>query len=95
MAIHAGWRIYEGRNTLLVFHRSPCLETSAEAAAQKSLAGYFDGVIQLKDASDAECQAAEGLLGRRFVPPRLRYKLSDFEKALRASRFAVADMADF
>ena len=77
------------------FTNSPAWERQLKQLRKKSLAGYSDGVIQLKDASDAECQAAEGLLGRRFVPPRLRYKLSDFEKALRASRFAVTDMADF
>ena len=77
------------------FINSPDWERQLKQLRKKSLAGYSDGVIHLKDASDAECQAAEGLLGRRFVPPRLRYKLSVFEKALRASRFAVADMADF
>lgn len=74
MAIHAGLRIYEGRNTLLVFHRFPSLGTSAEAATQKSLAGYSDGVIPLRDASDAECQATEGLLGHQFVPSHMRYR---------------------
>ncbi len=77
------------------FINSPDWERQLKQLRKKSLAGYSDGVIQLKDASDAECQAAEALLGRRFVPPHLRYKLSDFEKALRASRFAVTDMADF
>ena len=77
------------------FTNSPAWERQLKQLRKKSLAGYSDGVIQLKDASDAECQVAEGLLGRRFVPPRLRYKLSDFEKALRTSRFAVTDMADF
>ena len=62
---------------------------------KKCLAGYADGVIRLQDATLEECRAAEGLLGRHFVPPRLHYKVSDFEKALRESRFAVADLAEF
>lgn len=62
---------------------------------KKCLAGYADGVIRLQDATPEECRAAEGLLGRHFVPPQLRYKVSDFEKALRDSRFAVADLAEF
>ena len=61
----------------------------------KCLAGYADGVIRLQDATPEECRAAEGLLGRHFVPPQLRYKVSDFEKALRDSRFAVTDLAEF
>ena len=48
---------------------------------KKCLAGYADGMIRLQDATPEECRAAEGLLGRHFVPPLLRYKMSDFEKA--------------
>ena len=62
---------------------------------KKCLAGYADGVIRLQNATLEECRAAEGLLGRHFVPPQLRYKVSDFEKALRDSRFAVTDLAEF
>ncbi|MBM6898390.1 TIGR02679 family protein [Gemmiger formicilis] len=62
---------------------------------KKCLAGYADGMIRLQDATPEECRAAEGLLGRHFVPPLLRYKMSDFEKALRDSRFAVTDLAEF
>lgn len=62
---------------------------------KKCLADYDDGVIRLQDATPEECRAAEGLLGRHFVPPQLRYKVSDFEKALRDSRFAVTDLAEF
>lgn len=62
---------------------------------KKCLAGYADGVIRLRDATVEECRAAERLLGCHFVPPQLRYKVSDFEKALQGSRFAVADLAEF
>lgn len=77
------------------FSHSSAWGRQLEQLRKKSLAGYSDGVIQLRDASLEECQAAEGLLGRRLVPPHLRYKISDFERALRASRFAVNNMADF
>lgn len=66
-----------------------------EQLRKKGLAGYANGIILLRDASPEECRAAEGLLGRRFAPPLLRYKVSDFERALQASRFAVTDMAQF
>lgn len=62
---------------------------------KKCLAGYGNGVIRLDDATPDECRAAEGLLGRHFVPPLLRYRVSDFENALRGSRFAVANLAEF
>ena len=53
-----------------------------EQLRKKGLAGYANGIILLRDASPEECRAAEGLLGRRFAPPLLRYKVSDFEPAL-------------
>lgn len=62
---------------------------------KKGLAGYANGVVFLQDASSEECHAAERLLGKHFVPPQLRYKVSDFEHALQVSRFAVTDMAQF
>ena len=62
---------------------------------KKCLAGHGNGVIRLDDATPDECRAAEGLLGRHFVPPLLRYRVSDFENALRGSRFAVANLAEF
>ena len=62
---------------------------------KKCLAGYAGGTVRLDDATPEECRAAEGVLGRHFVPPRLHYKVSDFEKALRDSRFAVTDLAEF
>ena len=40
------------------FINSPDWERQLKQLRKKSLAGYSDGVIQLKDASDAECQSA-------------------------------------
>ncbi len=76
------------------FLNSPAWHRQLEQLRKKHLAGYADGLIQLQDASPEECRAAEGLLGRHFVPPLLRYKVSDFVQALRASRFAVDSMSD-
>lgn len=77
------------------FAASPAWQRQLEQLRKKCLAGYADGWIQLHDASPEECRAAEGLLGRHFIPPRLRYKMSDWEQALRASRFAVSDLTEF
>src|SRR5699024_6621522 len=77
------------------FASAPGWQRQLAQLRKKCLAGYADGVIRLQDATSEECRAAEGLLGRHFVPPRLHYKVSDFEKALRESRFAVADLAAF
>lgn len=77
------------------FAASPAWRRQLEQLRKKCLAGYANGWIQLQDATPEECRAAEGLLGRHFTPPHLRYKLSDLEKALRASRFAVTDLAEF
>lgn len=77
------------------FAATPGWQRQLAQLRKKCLAGYADGVIRLQDATPEECRAAEGLLGRHFVPPRLRYKVSDFEKALRDSRFAVTDLAEF
>ena len=77
------------------FVSTPGWQRQLAQLRKKCLAGYADGVIRLQDATPEECRAAEGLLGRHFVPPRLRYKVSDFEKALRDSRFAVTDLMEF
>lgn len=77
------------------FADAPAWQRQLAQLRKKYLAGYGDGVICLNDATPEECRAAEGVLGRHFVPPQLRYRVSDFEKALQASRFAVQDMADF
>lgn len=77
------------------FTDAPGWQRQLAQLRKKCLAGYADGVICLRDASKEECCAAEGLLGRHFVPPQLRYKMSDFEKALQSSRFSVINMADF
>ena len=77
------------------FASAPGWQRQLAQLRKKCLAGYADGVIRLQDATLEECRAAEGLLGRHFVPPQLRYKVSDFEKALRDSRFAVANLAEF
>ena len=77
------------------FTDTPGWQRQLAQLRKKCLAGYADGVICLRDASKEECCAAEGLLGRHFVPPQLRYNMSDFEKALQSSRFSVINMADF
>lgn len=77
------------------FTDAPGWQRQLAQLRKKCLAGYADGVICLRDASKEECCAAEGLLGRHFVPPQLRYNMSDFEKALQSSRFSVINMADF
>lgn len=77
------------------FTGTPGWQRQLAQLRKKCLAGYADGTVRLDDATPEECRAAEGLLGRHFVPPRLHYKVSDFEKALRDSRFAVTDLAEF
>lgn len=77
------------------FASAPGWQRQLAQLRKKCLAGYTDGVIRLQDATPEECRAAEGLLGRHFVAPQLRYKVSDFEKALQDSRFAVTDLAEF
>ena len=77
------------------FTDAPGWQRQLAQLRKKCLAGYAAGVICLRDAAKEECCAAEGLLGRHFVPPQLRYKMSDFEKALQSSRFSVINMADF
>ena len=77
------------------FTGTPGWQRQLAQLRKRSLAGYTGGTIRLNDATPEECRAAEGLLGRHFVPPQLRYKVSDFEKALRDSRFAVTDLAEF
>lgn len=77
------------------FSDTPGWQRQLALLRKKSLAGYTNGTVRLSDATPEECRAAERLLGRHFVPPQLRYTVTDFEKALQASRFAVADMADF
>ena len=62
------------------FTDAPGWQRQLAQLRKKCLAGYADGVIRLQDATPEECRAAEGLLGRHFVPPLLRYKMSDFEK---------------
>lgn len=77
------------------FASAPGWQRQLAQLRKKCLAGYADGVIRLQGATLEECCVAEGLLGRHFMPSQLRYKVSDFEKALRDSRFAVADLAEF
>lgn len=77
------------------FIDTPGWQRQLDQLRKKCLAGYADGVIRLQNATPEECRAAEGLLGRHFVPPQLRYKVSDFERALQNSRFAVADLTEF
>lgn len=77
------------------FTDTPGWQRQLAQLRKKCLAGYADGVIRLQDAAPEECRAAERLLGLHFVPPQLRYKVSDFEKALQGSRFAVTDLAEF
>ena len=60
------------------FASAPGWQRQLAQLRKKCLAGYADGVIRLQDATPEECRAAEGLLGRHFVPPQLRYKVSDF-----------------
>lgn len=77
------------------FLRNPAWERQLEQLRKKCRSGYENGVIKLTDASREECAAAEGLLGKPFLPPNLRYKVSEFAQAVRCSRFAVTDLADF
>ena len=56
------------------FTDSPAWERQLKQLRKKSLAGYSDGVIPLGDASDAECQAPEGLLSRQFIPSHMHYR---------------------
>lgn len=77
------------------FTENPGWQRQLELLRKKALAGYADGQISLTDATAEECAAAEGLLGHRFTPPKLRYKISAFESALRVSIFAVEDMQQF
>lgn len=77
------------------FQDAPGWRRQLEQLRNKALSGYSDGTVRLRDASVEECLAAERLLGRHFTAPELRYRVSDFEAALRASKFAVRDMGDF
>ncbi len=48
--------------------------------------GKASGIVSLPDATEEECRTAGLFLGKTLFPP-LRYRLSDFEQALHASRF--------
>lgn len=48
--------------------------------------GNNSGTVSLPDATEEECRVAGLFMGKTFYPP-LRYQLSDFEQALKASRF--------
>lgn len=80
---------------LFRYFSAPAWQRQLEQLRKKALAGYADGVISLKDASPEECLAAERLLGKHFIPPKLRYRMSDLEKQLQTGRFALQDMQDF
>lgn len=77
------------------YFSSPAWRRQLKQLQKKSFAGYSDGWVYLQDASPEECQAAEGVLGRHFTTPCLRYRVSDFARALRSGRFAVESMGDF
>jgi uncharacterized protein (TIGR02679 family) len=48
--------------------------------------GKASGTVSLPDATAEECRVVGLFMGKTFNPP-LRYRLSDFERALQASRF--------
>ena len=48
--------------------------------------GKASGTVSLPDATEEECRVAGLFLGKTLFPP-LRYRLSDFERALQTSRF--------
>lgn len=77
------------------FSDTPAWQRQLEQLRQKAQAGYADGFIRLEDASPDECLAAERFLGKHFVPPKLKYRMSDFEKALQKSRFSIQDLQEF
>ena len=54
------------------FGEVPAWQRQLEQLRRKSLAGYMNGFIRLEDASPDECLAAERLLGKHFVTPKLK-----------------------
>lgn len=77
------------------FSEEPAWRRQLGQLKKKYLAGYTAGVVSLRDATKAECDAAERLLGRHFTPPQLRYSLSEFEQSLCNSCFAIPTLGDF
>ena len=77
------------------FNEEPAWRRQLGQLKKKYLAGYTAGVVSLRDATKAECDAAERLLRRHFTPPQLRYSLSEFEQSLCNSCFAIPTLGDF
>lgn len=58
--------------------------------------GQVKGNIVLNDASMEECDAINSLISpkKSFLPPLLKFRMSDFEKSLRQTMYSEADLID-
>lgn len=54
--------------------------------------GRVAGRISLKDASETECKAIGGIIGKAFYDGKVQFQFSEFEKGLQKTRFAPVDM---
>lgn len=56
--------------------------------------GRAAGMVTLGDASEEECRAIGGIVGRTFFDGKLRFSFSEFEKGLQRTRYAPVDMKE-
>lgn len=56
--------------------------------------GYAAGYIQLDDMTKAECEALSGVLGKAFYEPKVKFKVSEFENALKETKYFDLELID-